>query len=324
MTKINLMKGLALAKSIKSTIGILSLASGLAATASAQSSLTNGLVAYYPFNGDATDASGNGNDGTTNGIAWVSDRFGNANAACQFYGNGGSYVDIPPSMSLSFPDEITVSAWCAIEGPGTYDPRLISIDNLGSPSSSSYQLAFRPGTSTLVFLVNTGGSGFSAEWTGSITNGQWIHLAGVATRTAANLYVNGVLAASQPGPAISQSPQPTLFNIGRLTVPLYDAFNGRMDDVRIYNRALSDSEIQQLYVYAGPAPRPSLHISPAGHFALVWWPTNASGFVLETSTRLGVSQNWSALSGPINVVGDQNLIVTDAVSGSKFFRLRGR
>jgi hypothetical protein len=100
--------------------------------------MTNGLVAYYPLNGDANDASGNGNNGTAYGVAWVSDQFGNVNAACRFYGNGGSYVDIPPSASLDFSDEITVAAWCAFAGPGTFAPRLISFDGPGTPAYNSY------------------------------------------------------------------------------------------------------------------------------------------------------------------------------------------
>ena len=53
---------------------------------------TNGLVGYWPFNGNANDESGNGNNGTVNGATLTSDRFGNANGAYSF--NGSSEIDI--------------------------------------------------------------------------------------------------------------------------------------------------------------------------------------------------------------------------------------
>jgi hypothetical protein len=159
----------------------------------------------------------------------------------------------------------------------------------------------------------------------NFTNGQWVHLAAVGTRTMASLYVDGGFVASQSGAAISETPQPTLFNIGRLTVPLFDAFQGSIDDLRIYNRALADSEIAQLHDYSPgprPVPPPPLHISLSGHVVLVWWPTNASSFQLESSTQPGVNQNWTIFPGPINVLGDLNVAVADATSGANYFRLR--
>jgi len=56
----------------------------------ALASLTDGLVAYYPFDGNANDASGNGNHGTTHGVTLTTDRFGNANGA--YYFGEGNYI----------------------------------------------------------------------------------------------------------------------------------------------------------------------------------------------------------------------------------------
>ena len=68
----------------------------LALTASAQTFLTNGLVAYYPFNGNANDASGNGNNGTNHGAVLAVDRFGYANRAFSFNSGALSFIDIAP------------------------------------------------------------------------------------------------------------------------------------------------------------------------------------------------------------------------------------
>src|SRR5277367_6826618 len=79
----------------------------------AQSSLTNGLVAYYPFNGNANDASGNGNNGTIHGgVVLAPDRFGSNNSAFTFNGVDG-YIDIGNPVGNS-PASLTETAWVKI------------------------------------------------------------------------------------------------------------------------------------------------------------------------------------------------------------------
>jgi hypothetical protein len=58
----------------------------LAHTKEAFTDLKDGLVAHYPFNGNANDESGNGNNGTVNGATLTTDRFGNMNKAYSFDG----------------------------------------------------------------------------------------------------------------------------------------------------------------------------------------------------------------------------------------------
>ena len=78
--------------------------------ANAQSWLTNGLIAYYPFNGNANDESGNGNNGTVTAATLALDRFGIANAAYAFDG-ASSMITAPDSPSLRIPGDITVACW---------------------------------------------------------------------------------------------------------------------------------------------------------------------------------------------------------------------
>ncbi len=212
------------------------------ATVTPAITLTDGLVAYYPLAGNANDASGNGNNGTVYGANLVADRFGNPSAAYQFHGNSSSYINATPTSSLNFAREITVSLWCAVDGAGTQSPRLVSIENLAM--SGGGEIAWRNGPPRqFVFQYGSG----SPTWSGNYANGQWIHLVGVGTETSAMLYVNGVLVSNVTVPAVGNIGQITLLNIGRMAYPGYDAFDGRIDDVRIYNRALSADEIQALY-----------------------------------------------------------------------------
>ena len=72
-------------------------------------SLNNGLVAYYPFNGNANDESGNGNDGTNNGVTLTADRFGNVDAAYDF--DGFNNITVPHNSNLNLIGDLTLSAW---------------------------------------------------------------------------------------------------------------------------------------------------------------------------------------------------------------------
>ncbi len=71
---------------------------------------TNGLVAYYPFIGNANDASGNGNNGTVNGATLTTDRFGSANKAYNFDGSS-SYVQVADNPMLDLTGDFSLSLW---------------------------------------------------------------------------------------------------------------------------------------------------------------------------------------------------------------------
>ena len=94
----------------KALFGFLTITLALGVQVQAQSFLTNGLVAYYPFNGNANDASGNGNDGIVYGAILTVDRFGNAYSAYYFAGTN-SYIRIPQTSSLNNLQNTTISYW---------------------------------------------------------------------------------------------------------------------------------------------------------------------------------------------------------------------
>ncbi len=79
------------------------------------SSLTNGLLGYYPFNGNANDASGSGNIGVNYGATLTTDRFGKTNAA--YFFNGNSWIDIGPVASRY--DSMSISAWISTTYPNS-------------------------------------------------------------------------------------------------------------------------------------------------------------------------------------------------------------
>ena len=248
-----------LIKTTKSILGVLTVTLALAVETQAQSFLTNGLVAYYPFNGNANDASGNGYNGTTYNTTIVADYMGNPGSAYHLNGTN-AYIYFGPIL----PDmqAMTVSAWVNSSGRGTFfaDADWSYGNDLGFGLSSA---------STVVRCDKPpapGGTSYTIPL-GVTIGGLWTHLTWTLTTNAIRVYVNGVLEGSSA-------------NLGGVDVAYHDFIIGTLEfpggslgwggywkgdvcKLRIYNRALSDAEAQALYQYESQPP-PSSHRPPYG------------------------------------------------------------
>src|SRR6202040_973684 len=176
--------------------GILTITIALAVHVQAQSFLTNGLVAYYPFNGNDNDASGNGNNGIVNNAFLVADRFGNGASAYEFDGsNSVITVDSLASTNLA---ELTLSVWIDSLATPT-DGEIIDKWRAFSYSLDDYSLTL---TSSLQIFFANGrhGTGYGAlpnncvlRSTNLISVGKWYQI--VATIDSAGtgtLWINGI------------------------------------------------------------------------------------------------------------------------------------
>ena len=227
-------------------------------------SLQSGLVAWYPFNGNANDASGNGNNGTTIGPTLTTDRFGNPNSAYQFAGYG-QRIEVPRSGSLE-PQQLTVAAWV---NPSDMQHWQVILGKRYAPTESSYILdtTWNPPPQLWRFCTPLGGALYCTTGPAILTN-QWSLVVGTDDRVRRKLYINGVLVADDPSSGSIPYSSMSLY-IG--SVPYFgEGFCGKIDDVRIYNRALSASEILSLYNSGLPAPAPSsgMALIPAGSFTM--------------------------------------------------------
>jgi PKD repeat protein len=194
-----------------------------------------GLVAAYSFNEGAgtttTDSSGNGNTGTITAATWLSTgKFGNA---LSFNGTSAR-VTINDSASLHLSTGMTLEAWVYPTVSGGWRDVIYKINDV-------YYLE---GSSTQNSSPALGGTFASAQvyGTSALPLNAWSHVAGTYDGTTMRLYLNGTQVASrnQTG-AIGSSASP--LSIGGNS--LYEQyFGGRIDEVRIYNRALSLTEIQ--------------------------------------------------------------------------------
>ena len=220
---------------------------------------TQGLVAYFPFNGNVKDSSGNGNNGTNNGGTFTTDRFGGTLKALGFNGSS-SYVQIPWKTQLQ-PNAGSFSfcGWFKITYIDTskQDFFLLSMDD-GDSDYSGYSLWW-DNAQTKIYAsfhyddVWTHGTSVSSS-SAALKSG-WHFFAGVLDRTSVNmhLYLDGILVGSSSiDPQSITSTKSDLYFGRRPYIPSYEQlFNGSLDDIRIYNRALNTSEIQALYHEGG-------------------------------------------------------------------------
>ena len=215
------------------------------------STLDLGLVAHYTFDGNANDISGNGMNGTVQGVALVSDRFNVSNRAYSFSG------EYEPESNIKIPGLVTganrtFSSWIKLTG-GQDGPRVFSF----SPGEMTIDLNVN-GLQRLNISTQTldGADGFA---TGGIDLfNKWTHVVGVWSEIGGAIYINGSLSAQKiwNSAAITDYSNGFIPEIGGNSGALWDPFAGVIDDVRIYNRALTASEVSNLYA-AESVPEPS-------------------------------------------------------------------
>ena len=211
----------------------------------AQVNLDSGLVAYYPFNGNANDESGNGNHGNVNGATLTNDRFENTNSAYYFDGIN-DLITIPHSSLINFNasfESYTFSVWANSNDPS--HSRLINKWNeiIGTPFPISIQVDTEYGDGIIYDGSNIYGVNF-----GNIWDGQWQHLIFVVNSSINQIY------AYVNGSVVDSSSYPTSFSTENM-VDLYlafrpihnDYYQGFIDDLRIYDRVLNNQEIDSLY-----------------------------------------------------------------------------
>ncbi|MGD0261571.1 MAG: immunoglobulin domain-containing protein [Verrucomicrobiota bacterium] len=201
-----------------------------------------GLVAYYPFNANANDATGNGNNGTNYGAAIAPDRFGNANSAYAFDG-ASSYIDFGSPSDLAFASNFTLTAWCLFSG-GADNPRILSYGQ-----DIGYELLTVGTGTSRSFQLDCGSQYFDTPV--NYTQNVWYSVVAVVQNGTGYIYVSGVLVASSP---VSTPSYPYDFQIGENAQNNTDYWGGSIDEVRLYNRALSSDEVAQLYAYEADIP----------------------------------------------------------------------
>jgi hypothetical protein len=221
-------------------------------------------VAFYPFSGNANDVTGNNLHGTVNGATLATDRFGNAVKAYSFDGVD-DFITMGNPALLQISNTITVSGWLNVRafrnppspGHGSmyvitkifFDPNVGGNPRKGYALDQDFYGNGTPSMAAVVYSSDASGNvtSFLSSYVGnSIAAQEWIFFTMVIDGTNFKYYHNGVLVNNLTG-------SNTLLadgSLGDLRIGTYGGgfrFNGWIDDIAIYNRALSTTEVRQLY-----------------------------------------------------------------------------
>ncbi len=243
-----------------------------------------GLVAYYPLDGNADDAAG-GNHGAIHGPTSTEDRFGKADSAFRFNGNGDfiQMLGALPEMTSA-----TASLWIAADDWAGIQMLLFEGDDTGGHDFALYL----NGICTFVTKDDSGTS--LHNYVPPLQT--WTHLVTVADADSGTvqLWVDGVLRASSPFGGQANIGYHSEFSLGHRGGGNNDWFyNGAMDEVRIYNRALSGPEVAALYALQRAQP---LNVAlTVKSYELTVTVTPGKGYQLQSSGDL---RQWVSV-GPI-------------------------
>lgn len=202
-----------------------------------------GLVGYWPFNGNANDESGNGNNGIVNGATLSEDRFGNPNKAYLFTASNKNHITLNSTFGNFGTSNFTVSAWVKKNlSSGT----IFSKRTGGNRNYKWWEFGFDS------FDVNesyTNHSNIIFDTNTTLQSNIWYHLVGVRDGTTIKYYVNGNLYETNTTPLIQNIINTDNAEIGCWVYAgtPWGCFDGLIDDIRIYDRAITESEISELF-----------------------------------------------------------------------------
>jgi Domain of unknown function (DUF4347)/Legume lectin domain/Concanavalin A-like lectin/glucanases superfamily len=214
---------------------------------------TNGLIGYWKFEEAAgntvLDSSGNNNKGSLINSSRTAGIYGQA---LQVSGKNNSHTTIPASASLnSITNQLTVSAWVRPNGQPVSYQAVVNrqIGTLLHPDQ--FYLGFGPRNKVVTYKWEIGTTnGEGSVYKGLPIADRWVHMVGTYDGSMMRLYVDGVQIGSNPITGnILVDNNPVTIGAAENSVegtPLGDRFNGLVDEVRIYNRVLSATEINNL------------------------------------------------------------------------------
>jgi|UPI000482DF9E hypothetical protein len=282
---------------------------------------TNGLVGYWPFSGNANDVSGNGNNGTVSGATLTTDRFGNTNSAYsfsnssilitnQFYNNGWPNY----SISLWFLTNNNNQRMQMIFNTTPHDGEGFSYCHNNRPNLFSHWKNENPNNhSWNIFSANP-------LIYNPINNLVWYNLVIIKNGNTYSYYVNGVFDKSSTT-TISALNQLTGVRFGSIGGAEY--LNGKLDDIGIWNRALTQAEITGLFTTLGTEQN-------LANSQITVYPNPAKEQITIDCGNLSNTSGWSykivntlgqeVLKGEIN--SQQNVVSLNSLNGSGVYLVK--
>ena len=263
-----------------------------------EGAVTDGLVAYWSFDGNFFDSIKDFH-GTGRGTAPVAFVDGKAGFGKAIKLNAGRFVEITGGNEdeLEFPGgSMSISGWFKVDAFDTEWQALIA-----KGEGSNYRVARRAATATIAYA---GGVGEGADDVPAVNNGLWHHFVAVTDAAGAEfgtaLYLDGVLHGVNTNAAVlTNNTQNLLIGANPDTTP-NRAWNGEIDDIAIWNRVLTASEVATLY--NGGAGTAISSLPGVNAPVVVSIATNPNGSITVTWTGAGVLEAAESISGPWQTV----------------------
>jgi hypothetical protein len=260
-----------------------------------------GLLSYYPFNGNGNDANSNANSLTNYGAVPTTDRFNNANAAFSFNGSTQYLINNTPNFTFNPNSTFTVSLWHNRNTSSVVGIPIMHATN----AAGNFIWIFQTGATSMQFGTNKQQAAWFWAQSTSTTN-VWTHIVMVYNAGVMTLYKDNVLVATTNF---------THTGVTSTTLPLYigrgiggNYFNGKIDDIGIWNRCLTTCEINDLFtasnslttVSAGPnlyaCNGGTVTLNGTGANTYIWSPNVQNGTTFtpsinQTYTLTGINAN---------------------------------
>jgi hypothetical protein len=212
-----------------------------------QADITSNLQAWYKFDEGsgttANDSSSNSNTGTITGGTYTTGKIGPYALALS---GSSQYVTVPHNSSIAITGDITIAGWIYVTDYSNYNG-IVGKTSGAFPKPYDFYLVQTTGIPR--FYRGNGSSANFVDGTSAPGTGAWHHIAVTMSGTTVTHYLDGVANGSNTLSTPIADSGGSLYIGSR--ADLVTMFKGNMDDIRIYNRALSSSDITQLYIYTG-------------------------------------------------------------------------
>ena len=211
-------------------------------------SLLTNLVSYWKLDGNSADSLAL-NNGTDTSITYGTS-YGKINQGALFNGTS-SYISLGTQSALSLQSNMSISVWINVNtlpASGSLNNILSKYSNQTNAGGYDLRLYNNSGTQVIEFIVSTGTAIASALYVYTLSLNTWYHLVATNDGTTSTLYLNGTSVATatigNPGPSTNSTP-----NIGCLDLvgSFERFFNGDIDEVGVWSRALTSTEVTTLY-----------------------------------------------------------------------------
>lgn len=217
------------------------------------------------------------------------------------------YLEVPYNPNLGITTDLTLAAWVKRESFGKYH---VIVAKTSGRNRWDYDLYFEGASDTLKFWSD-GLSPRESVSSGRVTNRNWNHVAVTRRGGAVTFYINGVAAGTA---TVTGNFPDSQFPVRVGSDAPTTMFQGALDDLRIYSRALSAAEVQRLSL-------PPLRLSLTARKLTLSWPLLGARFTPEVSEDLN-SGAWSVITDQPSAQDAVTTITLDAPSGNRFYRLR--